>query len=83
MFTMSYDGRNFYKSSGFFYQSTMILNLQSIRLKEYTKFVTHHFQKNGKYINKNVISEIYQLFDGIICYIRSMIVFLSFGWEEH
>ncbi|TDB21094.1 hypothetical protein E1J03_28275 [Phocaeicola dorei] len=53
--------------------------LQSIRLKEYTKFVTHHFQKNGKYINKNVISEIYQLFDGIICYIRSMIVFLSFG----
>ena len=53
----------------------MILDLQSIRLKEYTKFVTHHFQKNGKYINKNVISEIYQLFDGIICYIRSMIVF--------
>ena len=60
-----------------FYQSTMILD------QEYTKFVTHHFQKSGKYINKNVISEIYQLFDGIICYIRSMIVFLSFGWEEH
>lgn len=58
-----------------FYQSTMILDQQSIRLKEYTKFVTHHFQKSGKYINKNVISEIYQLFDGIICYIRSMIVF--------
>ena len=50
-----------------FYQSTMILDQQSIRLKEYTKFVTHHFQKSGKYINKNVISEIYQLFDGIIC----------------
>lgn len=66
-----------------FYQSTMILDQQSIRLKEYTKFVTHHFQKSGKYINKNVISEIYQLFDGLICYIRSMIVFLSFGWEEH
>lgn len=48
-----------------FYQSTMILDQQSIRLKEYTKFVTHHFQKSGKYINKNVISEIYQLFDGI------------------
>lgn len=66
-----------------FYQSTMILDQKSIRLKEYTKFVTHHFQKSGKYINKNVISEIYQLFDGIICYIRSMIVFLSFGWKEH
>ena len=38
-----------------FYQSTMILDLQSIRLKEYTKFVTHHFQKNGKYINKKVL----------------------------
>ena len=36
-----------------FYQSTMILDQQSIRLKEYTKFVTHHFQKSGKYINKN------------------------------
>ena len=47
-----------------FYQSTIILDQQSIRLKEYTKFVTHHFQKSGKYINKNVISEIYQLFDG-------------------
>ena len=42
----------------------MILDQQSIRLKEYTKFVTHHFQKVGEYINKNVISEIYQLFDG-------------------
>ena len=66
-----------------FYQSNTKKDEKAIRQKEDTKFVTHHFQKSGKYINKNVISEIYQLFDGIICYIRSMIVFLSFGWEEH
>lgn len=35
-----------------FYQSTMILDLQSIRLKEYTKFVTHHFQKTGSTLIK-------------------------------
>lgn len=79
---MSYDGRNFYKSSGFlskYYDfGSTIYQTERIYKICYTPF-----QKSGKYINKNVISEIYQLFDGIICYIRSMIVFLSFGWEEH
>ena len=58
------------------YYDFWIYNLSE--LKEYTKFVTHHFQKNGKYINKMLYLKLYQLFDGIICYIRSMIVFLSF-----
>lgn len=51
-----------------FYQSTMILDQKSIRLKEYTKFVTHHFQKSGKYINK--ISKLLLSFSDIEFYMR-------------
>lgn len=74
MFTMSYDGRNFYKSSGFLskYYDFGFTIYQTERIY---KICYTPFPENGKYINKNVISEIYQLFDGIICYIRSMIVF--------
>lgn len=69
-------GEIFTSPSRPFYQSTTILELQPISLEEYTKFVTLHFRKNAKDIDEEVISEVYQLFDGITWYIQFMMNFL-------
>lgn len=69
-------GEIFTSPSRPFYQSTTILGLQPISLEEYTQFVTLHFRKNAKDIDEEVISEVYQLFDGITWYIQFMMNFL-------
>lgn len=69
-------GEIFTSPSRPFYQSTTILELQPITLEEYTKFVTLHFRENAKDIDQEVISEVYQLFDGITWYIQFMMNFL-------
>lgn len=47
-----------------FYNSADIQTLDIIDKKKYADFVTHHFQINGKQIEKDSIAYIYDTFDG-------------------
>lgn len=69
-------GEIFTSPSRPFYQSTTILDLSPIKLEEYAKFITRHFEENNKKINEDTISEVYQLFNGITWYIQFMMNFL-------
>ena len=69
-------GEIFTSPSRPFYQSTTILDLSPIKLEEYAKFITRHFEENNKKINEDTILEVYQLFNGITWYIQFMMNFL-------
>ena len=69
-------GEIFTSHSRPFYQSTTILDLSPIKLEEYAKFITRHFEENNKKINEDTILEVYQLFNGITWYIQFMMNFL-------
>jgi AAA+ ATPase superfamily predicted ATPase len=53
-----------------FYQSTSVLDLPCIPLAKYTEFAQHHFKANGKGIQTEVISRVYEQFEGITWYLQ-------------
>ena len=53
-----------------FYQSVSIINLPSIPLEKYTDFVVEKFEEAGKHIEKEVIEDIYERFQGITSYMQ-------------
>ena len=63
-------GEIFLSPSRPFYQSTSMMNIGSIPLDKYTAFVKNHFDVAGKSISSEVISDIYQRFDGITWYLQ-------------
>lgn len=53
-----------------FYQSVTLYGLKPLPLEKYTDFCISHFNNRGKSIDKNVISTIYDKFDGITYYMQ-------------
>lgn len=53
-----------------FYQSTFTLHLESIPVERYSEFVHMHFQENGKDIESDLITEVYNKFEGITLYLQ-------------
>lgn len=53
-----------------FYQSVTLYGLKPLPLEKYTDFCISHFSNRGKSIDKNVISTIYDKFDGITYYMQ-------------
>ena len=53
-----------------FYQSVSIINLPPISLEKYTDFVMEKFEEAGKHIEKEVIENIYERFQGITSYMQ-------------
>ena len=53
-----------------FYQSVSIINLPPIPLEKYTDFVVEKFNEAGKHIEKEVIEDIYERFQGITSYMQ-------------
>lgn len=53
-----------------FYQSVTLYGLKPLPLEKYTDFCISHFNNRGKAIDKNVISNIYDKFDGITYYMQ-------------
>jgi AAA+ ATPase superfamily predicted ATPase len=53
-----------------FYQSTSVLDLHCIPLAKYTEFAQYHFKANGKEIQSEVISQVYEQFEGITWYMQ-------------
>lgn len=69
-------GEIFTSPSRPFYQSTTMLDLHSIPLEKYSAFIVRHFKENGKGIDMDTISLVYQQFEGITWYIQFMMNFL-------
>ena len=55
-----------------FYQSTAVMGLNPIDLQNYTGFIRHHFNANGKGITDETIEAVYRRFEGITWYIQFM-----------
>ncbi|MBR7024340.1 MAG: ATP-binding protein [Bacteroidales bacterium] len=53
-----------------FYQSVSIINLPPIPLEKYTDFVVEKFEEAGKHIEKEVVEDIYERFQGITSYMQ-------------
>lgn len=53
-----------------FYQSVSIINLPPISLEKYTDFVVEKFEEVGKHIEKEVVEQIYERFQGITSYMQ-------------
>ena len=53
-----------------FYQSVNIINLPPISLEKYTEFVVEKFEEAGKHIEKEVVENIYERFQGITSYMQ-------------
>lgn len=75
-------GEIFTSPSRPFYQSTTILDLQPIKLEEYTAFIKRHFHENNKDISEDTISQAYRLFEGTTWYIQFLMNFLYADTSE-
>lgn len=63
-------GEMFTNSNRPFYQSSAMMDLESIPLDKYTAFAQHHFEAAGKHITEETISNIYHRYCGITWYIQ-------------
>lgn len=62
----------FFSSSRPFYQSVSLLQLDAIKEEEYIRFVRKHFANDKKDISAELVSKIYQLFEGHTWYIQNI-----------
>ena len=62
----------FFSSSRPFYQSVSLLQLKAINEQVYVEFVKMHFSHENKVISNELISIIYQLFEGHTWYIQNI-----------
>lgn len=66
-------GNMFLTASRPFYQSVSMMHLESIPLEEYVAFARRHFEQAGKSMEKGVVEEIYQRFEGVTWYIQKVL----------
>lgn len=59
-----------------FYASTSTISLGSIDVEEYEKFAQYHFKDRGKILSDNVVSVIYNKFDGVTWYVQKVLNYL-------
>ncbi|MDO9613056.1 MAG: ATP-binding protein, partial [Bacteroidota bacterium] len=62
----------FFSSSRPFYQSVSLLQLDAIKEEEYIRFVRRHFTNDKKDISAELVSKIYQLFEGHTWYVQNI-----------
>ena len=66
-------GAMFTSPSRPFYQSVTIMNLPLLTLDKYTTFAQRLFSENGKNLDAQVVSELYQRFEGITSYLQRIL----------
>lgn len=66
-------GNMFLTASRPFYQSVSMMHLESIPLEEYITFACMHFEWDGKTIEKEAVSVIYEQFEGITWYMQKVL----------
>lgn len=64
-----------------FYQSVTIMNLPLIPLDKYTRFAQKHFAESGKHLDAQVVSRLYERFEGITSYMQRVlnVLFMQTG----
>jgi hypothetical protein len=62
----------FFSSSRPFYQSVSLMQLDAINEDEYIRFVRNHFANYQKEIPVEIVSKVYQLFEGHTWYIQNI-----------
>lgn len=65
-------GEIFSSPSRPFYQSATTMSLKPIPLDSYSEFIQHHFDINGKHIDKEAIEDIYNRFEGTTWYVQKV-----------
>lgn len=55
-----------------FYQSVTLINLAPISLEKYNEFCCRHFEQGGKTLLPEVVSDLYERFDGITSYMQKV-----------
>jgi AAA+ ATPase superfamily predicted ATPase len=55
-----------------FYQSAQLMDLRPLELEVYTDFVTRLFSEYGKSIEKDVVEQVYENYDGVTWYMQMM-----------
>ncbi len=75
-------GNMFTSPSRPFYQSVSMIHLEPIAIDKYIDFAKSHFNNYGKDINKQVIIDCYNNFDGITWYIQKMLNTLFYMTEK-
>ncbi len=66
-------GNMFLSAARPFYMSADIMHLESIPLDKYTKFAVQHFKRGGKKLRPEVVSAIYEQFEGITWYVQKVL----------
>ena len=56
-----------------FYQSVTIMNLQPLSVTKYTEFAVEKFEERGKSIDPEVVTLLYNRFDGVTSYIHRVL----------
>ena len=62
----------FNSSSKPFYQSAICMGLDPIPLDTYAEFATHLFELRGKHVSKDLITKVYQQFNGCTWFVQMM-----------
>lgn len=64
-----------------FYQSVILMNLKALSLDKYKEFAVNQFENRGKYIEPQVIDEVYSRFHGVTSYMQRImnVLFLKTG----
>ena len=65
-----------------FYQSVTVMNLDLITLEKYWEFCEKHFKKAGKTIDKELVDQLYQRFEGVTFYLQKVMNVLFMRTEK-
>lgn len=65
-----------------FYQSVTVMNLNLIALEKYRDFCKKHFDKAGKTIDKELVEQIYDRFEGVTFYLQKVMNVLFMRTKE-
>ena len=75
-------GAMFTSPSRPFYQSVTIMNLPLLALDKYTSFAQKHFTENGRTLDAQVVSNLYQRFNGVTSYLQRIMNLLFLQTPE-
>ena len=65
-----------------FYQSVTVMNLDLIALEKYWDFCKKHFEKAGKTIDKEIVEQLYDQFEGVTFYLQKVMNVLFMRTKE-
>ena len=74
----------FHSSSKPFYQSAISMGLEPIPMNTYVEFANRLFEERGKHVSRELVDQVYRLFDGCTWFVQMMMneLFALTGHDE-